>query len=236
MVRRCIQDPAEDVWSSPNWPPRVEIIFVNSLVEEMKYHLDVIPSNFHDQAWQNVVKDFNQCSGLNFDKAELKKHLSILKKGYRIVKPLYNHGGFGWHNRRKRVVVDDSVWAEYIEVPPEITPYRKYGCPIYKELCHIFMRPKATGEFAVSSTEPGSNSSERNKWKLTEQPKSGSNKRNSIGPDNPKGSKNSDMDQYQNPYSTGNCILALNDMPGVDRRLYNPAMDLFENQTWRELL
>lgn len=116
MVRRCIQDPAEDVWSSPNWPPRVEKIFVNSLVEEMKYHLDVIPSNFHDQAWQNVVKDFNQCSGLNFDKAELKKHLSILRKRYRIVKPLYNHGGFGWDNRRKRVVIDDSVWAEYIEV------------------------------------------------------------------------------------------------------------------------
>lgn len=113
-----------------------------------------------------------------------------------------------------------------MQVHPEITPYRKYGCPIYKELCHIFTRPKAT--------EPGSNSSERNKRKLTEQPKSGSNKRNSIGPDNPKGSKNSDMDQNQNPYSTGNCILALNDTPGVDRRLYNAAMDLFENQTWRE--
>ncbi|XP_049360465.1 uncharacterized protein LOC125825175 [Solanum verrucosum] len=238
MVRRRVHDPAEDVWSSPNWPPRIEKMFVGSLVEEMKYHLDVMPSNFHDQAWENVVKDLNQCSDWNFNKAELKKHLSILRKRYRIVKPLYDHGGFGWNNRRKMVVVDDSVWDEYIKVHPEITPYRKYGCPIYKELCHIFTRPKATGEFAVSSMDPGSNPSERNKHKLTEPPKSGSNKRNSVGPNNPKRSKSSDMDQNQNqkddPYSIANCVVALNDTPGVDRRLYNAAMDLFENKNWRE--
>ncbi|KAK6796618.1 hypothetical protein RDI58_004319 [Solanum bulbocastanum] len=203
MVCRRIQGPAEDVWSSPNWPPRIEKI------------------------------------GWTFDKAELKKQLSILRKRYRIMKPLYNHGGFGWNNRRKMVVVDDSVWAEYIEVHPEIAPYRKYGSPIYKELCHIFTRPKATREFSVSSTDPGSNS---NKRKLTEQSKSGSNKWNCFGPDNPKGSKSKDMDQDQNqnqkddPYSIANCVVALNDTSGVDRRLYNAAMDLFENQNWRETL
>ncbi|KAG5572185.1 hypothetical protein H5410_061951 [Solanum commersonii] len=68
------------------------------------------------------------------------------------VKPLYNHGGFGWYNRRKMVVADDRMCAEYIEcldeiilhVHPEITPYSKYGSPIYKKLCHTFMRPIAT--------------------------------------------------------------------------------------------
>lgn len=47
---------------------------------------------------------------------EMKKALSLLRKCYWIVKPLYNHGGFGWYNRRKIVVADDRVCAEYIEV------------------------------------------------------------------------------------------------------------------------
>ncbi|XP_060194957.1 uncharacterized protein LOC132624152 [Lycium barbarum] len=203
MGRRRIQDPTEDVWSMPNWPPPVEKIFVDSLIEEMKYHLDVIPSNFHDQAWDNVVKDFSQCSGLNFDKAELKKHLSILRKHYRIVKPLYIHGGFGWDNRTKMVVVDDSVWAELHNTDLE----------------------KNT-----------SNSSERNKRKTAEPSKSGPNKRNSVDADNSEESKSSGTDQNQkdDPYSTANCVVTLNDTPGVDQRLNNAALDLFQNQTWRE--
>lgn len=105
-------------------------------------------------------------------------------------------------------------------------------------MCHIFTRPKATGELSVSSMYPRSNPSERNKRKLTEPPKSGSNKRSSVGPNNPKRSKSSDMDQNQNqkddPYSIASCVVALNDTPGVDRRLYNAAMDLFEHKNWRE--
>ncbi|KAG5600951.1 hypothetical protein H5410_032321 [Solanum commersonii] len=48
-----------------------------------------------------------------------------------------------------------------------------------------------------------------------------SNKRNGVGPDNPKGSKSSDMDQNQkdDPYSIAYCVVALNDMSGIDRRL-----------------
>ncbi|XP_009782470.2 L10-interacting MYB domain-containing protein-like [Nicotiana sylvestris] len=210
----------------------------------MKYQLDVIPTSFNDHTWNKVVSDFNQCSGLNFDKAELKKHLSVLRKHYRIVKPLYKHGGFGWDNRRKMVDVDDRVWAEYIEVHPEIIPYRKYGCPICEELCHIFTKPKATGEFAVSSTgykihnnNPGltetSHSSGQNKRKSStdQPPKSGDNKRNSVGPDNSKQVNTSDDDE---PYSTANSVVALNNTPGVNQSLYKAAVDLFENPTWRK--
>lgn len=86
------------------------------LIEEMKYHLDVCVSGFGEEAWDRVCKEFNHETGLNYDKMELKKHLAILRKRYRIVKPLYNHGGFGWDHRRKMVDVDDGIWAEYIQV------------------------------------------------------------------------------------------------------------------------
>lgn len=35
------EDQSEDIWSSPNWRPRIEKIFVELLVEEMIYHPDV---------------------------------------------------------------------------------------------------------------------------------------------------------------------------------------------------
>ena len=85
-------------------------------MEEMKYHLDVCATGFNEEAWDHVCKEFNQETSLNYDKMELKKHLAVLRKRYRIVKPLYNHGGFGWDYRRKMVDVDDLVWKEYIEV------------------------------------------------------------------------------------------------------------------------
>lgn len=117
MYNQPSQDPSEDVWSRPNWPARVEKSFVDLLIEEMNIQLDVIPSGFKDEAWDHVCTEFNKETGLNYDKLELKQHLAVLRKRYRIVKPLYNHGGFGWDNRRKMVDVDDQVWAEYIEVP-----------------------------------------------------------------------------------------------------------------------
>ena len=82
----------------------------------MKYQLDVIPSGFKDDAWDHVCQEFSKETGLDYDTMELKQHLTVLQKRYRIVKPLYNHGGFGWVYRRKMVGVDDLVWAEYIEV------------------------------------------------------------------------------------------------------------------------
>ncbi|KAH0636505.1 hypothetical protein KY289_036420 [Solanum tuberosum] len=101
------------------------------------------------------------------------------------------------------VVADDRVCDQYIEEHPEITPNRKYGSPIYEKLCHTFTRPIATGEFVVSSTDPGATL------------------RNGIGPDNPKRSKSSDMDQNQKHdlYSIAYCVVALNDMSGIDKRL-----------------
>ncbi|KAH0709474.1 hypothetical protein KY284_010901 [Solanum tuberosum] len=101
------------------------------------------------------------------------------------------------------VVVDDRVCDQYIEVHPEITPYRKYGSPIYENLYHTFTRPIATGEFVVSSTDPEATL------------------RNGVGLDNRKRSKSSDMDQDQKDdlYSIAYCVVALNDMSGIDKRL-----------------
>ncbi|KAH7847012.1 hypothetical protein Vadar_020753 [Vaccinium darrowii] len=249
------QDPSEDVWSRANWPARVEKSFVELLIEEMNIQLDVIPSGFKDEAWDHVCTEFNKETGLNYDKLELKQHLAVLRKRYRIVKPLYNHGGFGWDYRRKMVDVDDQVWAEYIEVHPEIAPYRKWGCPIYEELCTIFTKPTATGEYAMSSG--GYTPRKRSNLRTGENVNNagGRNNRQRVQPsnlvqrslkgDNPKSNATSDSrtvpesktdasSQKDDPYSAGCCMGIINGMQGVDRRLYDCAMELFKNPTWRK--
>ncbi|GFY87886.1 hypothetical protein Acr_05g0015250 [Actinidia rufa] len=220
----------------------------------MKYQLDVIPSGFKDDAWDHVCQEFSKETGLDYDKMKLKQHLTVLRKRYHIVKPLYNHGGFGWDYRRKMVDVDDLVWAEYIEVHPEITPYRKWGCPIYEELWTIFTRPKATGEYAMSfgGCRPHNSSNlhsrvnisdGRSKRQLVQPSNSGANKRR--GDENPKANATSGtrtvsesikdaIAQIDDPYSTGCCITVINGMQGVDRQLYKGAMDLFQHPSWRK--
>lgn len=91
-------------------------MFVELLIGEMNYHPDVCVSDFNEEAWDHVCKEFNQQTGLNYDKMELKKHLSVLRKRYCLVKPLYNHGNFGWNYCWKMVDVDDLVWKEYVQV------------------------------------------------------------------------------------------------------------------------
>ncbi|XP_056693981.1 uncharacterized protein [Spinacia oleracea] len=65
-------------------------------------------------------------------------------------KGMYTHLGFGWDYRRKMVDVDYELWKDNIEVHPESAPYRKYGCPLYDDLCNIFTKPIATGKHAFS--------------------------------------------------------------------------------------
>ncbi|XP_050228220.2 uncharacterized protein LOC126677575 [Mercurialis annua] len=186
----------DDVWSRPNWPPRLEKVFVELLMDEMNIYVDVCATGFNEKAWDHVTQEFNKETGLHYDKMELKKHLALLKKRYRIVKPLYDHGGFGWDYRRKMVDVDDDVWKEYIEVHPQIKPYRKWGCPIYEELCTLFTKPIATGEYAMSPAEYGLYSSStnsrsqanvngRNNAQSAGHSSSGPNKRNAKGATTP---------------------------------------------------
>ncbi|CAK9157029.1 unnamed protein product [Ilex paraguariensis] len=196
MINQPSQDLSEDVWSRPNWPPHLEKIFVESLIEEMKNLLGIIPSGFKDESW---------------DRAH-----------------------------------------------PKIMPYRKYGCPTYNDLCTIFTRPRATGEYAfgvggyrshnnniLCSRENVNISNRRTKRQFAEAPSSGPNKRNKIGCGNRKagvilgigtasGSNQTAVTQNNDPYSYCCCITAINGMQGVDRRLYSAAMDLFRDLTWRK--
>ncbi|XP_031402942.1 uncharacterized protein LOC116212456 isoform X2 [Punica granatum] len=240
-----------EIWSRPNWLPRLDKVLVDVITWEMiDYHPDGYVNSFDEQAWDRVVVEFNKLTSLSYDKAELKKQVSLLRKRYRIVKPLYNHGGFGWNYRRKMVDVDDTIWREYIEVHPEIAPYRKWGCPIYEQLCTIFTKPLATGKYAISSADVASPRSHAarpnrtinhsggrsNKRPLPQPPTSAPNKKPNPGKETsctktvaPEASQVDD-----DPHSLARCLTLISGMQEVNHHLHSSAMDLFQNPTWRK--
>lgn len=140
----------------------------------------------------------------------------------------------------------------HLQAYPEIKPYRKWGCPLYEELCMIFTKPIATGEYAMAigggnifCSRGNQNTADgRNKRQLVQPSSSGPNKRTHKESANlkadavvetgsaskPKGTASGQNDLY----SAGDCITIINGMQGVGRRLYNASIDLLQNANWRK--
>ena len=146
---------------------------------------------------------------------------------------------------------------------PEIAPYRKWGCPIYEELCKIFTKPMVTGKQAIVIGGDGSgrnylarsrrNYLARSRENVNDIVLHGCNKRQSAqllgsGPNKKyhKGTENSReinsvlksngtaTPQTNDPYSESHCVAILNGMEGVDCSTYSVACDLFQYPTWRK--
>ncbi|XVF15895.1 hypothetical protein REPUB_Repub09cG0195900 [Reevesia pubescens] len=144
---------------------------------------------------------------------------------------------------------------------PTIKPYRKNGRPIFpsyrkfEESLTIFRGPKDAGRNAVAIggcqsgcsfvLRSSGNVKVSNKRQVADPLSSGLDNRNYKGAKiskvdtTPKANpalelKGLTMSQTNEPYSIGHCIAIINRMQGVDRRLYDGAVDLFQNQVWRE--
>ncbi|KAJ4837650.1 hypothetical protein Tsubulata_032335 [Turnera subulata] len=195
-------------------------------------------AGFNEEAWDHVCQEFNKETGKNYDKMELKRRVSLLQKRHRILKPLYDEDGFGWDYRRKMVVVEDDVWQELLQAFPEIQPYRRWGCPFYEELSVIFTEPIATGEHAISSGRNSSASRSNGRNRRGNCRGAANSVATNVDPaTNPSSSKKSKgtapVPQSDEPSSASHCVTILNGMEGVDRRLCNAALDLFQNEFWR---
>ncbi|XP_050228221.1 uncharacterized protein LOC126677576 [Mercurialis annua] len=228
--RRTISNPShlpnedhteEDIWSRPNWPPQLEKVLVELLVEQTK---------LCDEEWEHVTRKFNNKTGLNYDKLELQDQLALLQKRYQILKPFYH------------------VWQHYSEAHPEIKPYEKWGCPIFDELYTIFTdRAFSAADLRSHSSHANSRSNKNaNHLKRCKNSESiGKSTERVHATEDVKGcmprkssqlsSGETKMPESYNPYSVSHCVTVMNRMQGLDRGLYFAAIDLFENARWRKI-
>ncbi|KAF9622820.1 hypothetical protein IFM89_034055 [Coptis chinensis] len=155
----------------------------------------------------------------------------------------------------------EQVWDEYIKAHPDAEAIRTNGCPYYKQLCVIFGNEIFYQEglffeapnidfgtpslFVKDELEDENIPNERTKCQSVTPPTSGPRKRNTTGIEDIMARAISDIAAASKlrisavahsveRFSIANCVEALDEIQGVDDRIYYAALDLFDKPNARE--
>ncbi|KAI0516451.1 hypothetical protein KFK09_009130 [Dendrobium nobile] len=140
----------KDGGASATWELDVKMIFCDLCIKEIE--LGNRPTtHFNKEGWLNLMKNFSEKTGREYDKVQLKNKWDQLKKDWKLWKDLKRGStGLGWDPRRKTIDAPDEWWKEKLEVVPNAKKF-KY-CGINPELEHkldsMFMGVVATGVHA----------------------------------------------------------------------------------------
>ncbi|XP_018820454.1 L10-interacting MYB domain-containing protein-like isoform X1 [Juglans regia] len=133
--------------SRTRWTASLDKIFADLVVRQIQ--LGNRPNNVFDKKTWNIIReDFNEQTDLNFNNNQLRKHLDVLRTRFHNLKSvLYQNNDFA---------LDDSccigfdLWENIgAQTRPEMI--RVKDCPIYEQLCAIFIDSAAEGKYAQSS-------------------------------------------------------------------------------------
>ncbi|KAL0010094.1 hypothetical protein SO802_005202 [Lithocarpus litseifolius] len=141
------------------WPPHVEHIFVNIMLEEqLKGNM---PNGvFKGPTWAAITAELNQRTGKDFLSKQVQQKHNRLRLKQRKWSQLLRHTGLGWDELTQTVTCSDEVWQNVIAGNRGAANLRKQGCPDYPSLQQLFAPSTATGNLQISSNTPPLNSDE----------------------------------------------------------------------------
>ncbi|XP_004499242.1 L10-interacting MYB domain-containing protein-like [Cicer arietinum] len=133
--------------SRTRWTASLDKIFADLVVKQIQLgnrQNDV----FDKKTWNHIRDEFNRQTDLNFNNNQLRKHLDVLRtRFYNLKSTNDQNNGF---------VIDDpgyigfEHWEDIVAQPRNETVKGK-DCPIYEQLCTIFIDSPADGKYAQSS-------------------------------------------------------------------------------------
>lgn len=97
------------------WTDEMDHCLTEELIEQVKLG-NKLERNFRPAAFNAALMVLNEKFALDLSKENIRNRLKTWKKLYVVLKELLSQGGFGWDEKRKMVVADESVWNEYIKV------------------------------------------------------------------------------------------------------------------------
>ncbi|PIN01430.1 hypothetical protein CDL12_26062 [Handroanthus impetiginosus] len=65
----------------------------------------------------------------------------------------FHTGGFGWNESTNMIIIEDSIWDNYVKVDPNARTMRYKSFPLYLSWCEIFGKDRATSEHAEDCTD-----------------------------------------------------------------------------------
>ncbi|XWS24471.1 hypothetical protein CRYUN_Cryun28dG0105400 [Craigia yunnanensis] len=171
--------------SRTRWTASLDRIFADLVVKQIQ--LGNRPNNVFDKkTWNNIRNEFNKQTDLNFNNNQLRKHLDVLRTRFYNLKSAYYENDFA--AMEDSCCIGFDLWED-IGAQPRTEPVKIKDCPIYEQLCTIFIDSSADGKYAQSSHFEGFDKTVGNDTSgLTSCPEGGS-----THPDNPSTSR---IDHY----------------------------------------
>lgn len=138
------------------WTDEMDHCLTEELIEQVKLG-NKLERNFRPAAFNAALMVLNEKFALDLSKENIRNRLKTWKKLYVVLKELLSQGGFGWDEKRKMVVADESVWNEYIKMHPDAKFLRARSIQNYDELSIIFGNDQPSGYRSKTGTKVDEN-------------------------------------------------------------------------------
>ncbi|XP_010416460.1 PREDICTED: L10-interacting MYB domain-containing protein-like isoform X2 [Camelina sativa] len=135
--------------SRKRWTPFLDKVLADLVVKQIQSgnrHNNV----FDSKTWNNIRREFNEQTELNFNNVQLRKHLAVLRQRYNTLESSHSHV------QNESVLEEDTrciLGFDLLEEDsgPRSEPVKVKDCPIYEQLCTIFGDDSVDGRYAQSS-------------------------------------------------------------------------------------
>ncbi|XP_010428598.1 PREDICTED: uncharacterized protein LOC104713220 [Camelina sativa] len=142
--------PTKQDRSRKRWTPFLDKVLADLVVKQIQSgnrHNNV----FDSKAWNNIRREFNEQTELNFNNIQLRKHLAVLRQRYNTLESS--------HVQNESVLEEDTrciLGFDLLEEDSGVQPRSDEAvnvkdCPIYEQLCTIFGDDSVDGRYAQSS-------------------------------------------------------------------------------------
>ncbi|KEH17807.1 putative Myb/SANT-like domain-containing protein [Medicago truncatula] len=135
--------------SKASWTDlKVNEIFIQTCLDQV-IKGERIGTSFTKKGWKNIVCQFHESTGRDYDKNQLKNRYDTLKMEWRVWFDLFGKvTGMGWNNERNTFDAPDEWWENKQLENPLYGKFREKGLPFAHELTTLFKGVVANGEHA----------------------------------------------------------------------------------------
>ncbi|TYJ10147.1 hypothetical protein E1A91_A11G188000v1 [Gossypium mustelinum] len=213
-------------------------------------------NSFNKRAWKSMCDEFYEKTSLKWDKEQLKNRYGVLRRQYVLVKSLLDRSEFSWNESTGVIIGTDEAWFDFTKGHPDAETIKASGCSIYKQLCTIFSEPMTNWKHDYSAELGGQSSSSSEEVEdVADDPDAvqpsasvliSSHKRGRRGIDDAIAAailemaatsklRTAAVTQRNARYSILRCIKELDEIEGLEERVYFAALELFNNPNAREI-
>ncbi|XP_051136496.1 L10-interacting MYB domain-containing protein-like [Andrographis paniculata] len=219
--------------------------------------------SFSKKGWKLICDNFRSQTGYWWDNDQLKSRYVALRKQYINVSTLLSYPDFQWDEANSAIIATDAAWDKYIREHHDAENLRIAGCPIYNQLRTIFAETGTGSKKQNGSSREPDNISSLNlspiptrqaAAEVEEQSPSESEKyadqysrkrcrRGGIEDSLAKGIlkmagatklHTEAINSLNSKFPVSDCVRALDELQGIDDRIYLAALDLFNSRNARE--